>query len=195
MARYLAPGVPPDVRMFADLFRIIAQFGLAVPPEVAAVFRAIATLEGTLTRVAPGFNVITEARAFASAYLAEQIRPRALRRTLTEEFTTLLPMLRRLPRRVDRIATALEEGRLNINMRTLADARERDTIGTMLHDTLVTILACTAGIMGVVLLGKPGGPRITESVNMFEFLGYALLVAAMILAMRVLVLIFRPGQR
>ncbi len=49
MARYLTPGIAPDVRMFTDLFRIIADFGLAVPHEIAAVFRSIATLEGTLT--------------------------------------------------------------------------------------------------------------------------------------------------
>jgi len=60
---------------------------------------------------------------------------------------------------------------------------------------LVTILACTAGVMAVVLLGEDGGPQLTSSVSLYEFLGYSLMVAAMILAMRVLVIIFRPGQR
>jgi ubiquinone biosynthesis protein len=64
----------------------------------------------------------------------------------------------------------------------------------MLHEVLVTILASTAGIMGVTLLGRPGGPQLTDSVSAFQFMGYALLVAAMMLAMRVLVIIFRPGQ-
>jgi ubiquinone biosynthesis protein len=195
MARYLTPGVPPDVRMFADLFRIIARFGLSVPSEVAAVFRAIATLEGTLGTLSPGFNVVAEARAFASSYLAAQMRPSALRRTLTEELATLIPMMRRLPRRVDRIATALEEGRLNVNVRPLADERDQSTISRMLHEVLVTILASTAGVMGVTLLGRAGGPQLTDSVSAFQFMGYALLVGAMMLAMRVLVIIFRPGQR
>ena len=52
--------------MFADLVRIVAGFGLAVPPAVAAVFRALATGEGTLTALAPGFDVVVEARRFAS---------------------------------------------------------------------------------------------------------------------------------
>jgi ubiquinone biosynthesis protein len=192
MARYLTPGLAPDVRMFTDLFRIVAQFGLAVPPEVAAVFRSMATLEGTLTLIAPSFNVIGEARGFASAYLGEQLRPGALKKTLTEELTSLLPLLRRLPRRIDRITSALEEGRLSINIRTLADERDRQTVGGMLREALLTILAATAGIMSVILLGQEGGPRITDTVTMFQFIGYSLLVAALILAMRVLVLIFRP---
>jgi len=165
-----------------------------VPPEVAAVFRSIATLEGTLTQIAPGFNVLGEARSFASAYLGEQLRPRALQRTLTDELTSLLPLLRRLPRRVDRIAAALEEGRLNVNIRPFANERDRQTIGAWLHEALLTILASTAGIMSVIVLGQDGGPKVTDSVSLYQLIGYALLVVGLILAMRVLILIYRPNQ-
>ena len=34
MARYLSPGANPDMRMFSDLFRIVTNYGLSVPPEV-----------------------------------------------------------------------------------------------------------------------------------------------------------------
>ena len=194
MALYLAPGVPPDMRMFADLFRIVAEFGLAVPPEVAAVFRAIATLEGTLTALAPGFNIVGEARSFAAAYLGEQLRPQAVKKTLTEELTTLLPMLPMLPRRLDRITSALEDGRLNVNVRPLANRQDQRVMRGMLHEALLTVLASTAGLMAVIMIGQDGGPTMTDAVSMFQFLGYALLVLAFILAMRVLVLIFRPAR-
>jgi ubiquinone biosynthesis protein len=46
--------------------------------------------------------------------------------------------------------------------------------------------------MAVLLLGMDGEPRLTESVSLFQFFGYSLLVLAVMLAMRVLVLIFRP---
>jgi hypothetical protein len=61
--------------MFTDLFRIVAEHGLSIPPEIAAVFRALATMEGTLTQLAPGFDIITETRRFAAAYLTGQLRP------------------------------------------------------------------------------------------------------------------------
>jgi ubiquinone biosynthesis protein len=53
LARHTGPGITPDVTMFTDLFRIVSEHGLAVPPEIAAVFRALATMEGTLTALAP----------------------------------------------------------------------------------------------------------------------------------------------
>ena len=75
--------------MFTDLFRIVSDHGLAVPPEIAAVFRALATIEGTLTQLAPGFDIVAEARRFAGEQLAEQFSPDALRKTAADELVAL----------------------------------------------------------------------------------------------------------
>jgi ubiquinone biosynthesis protein len=194
MARYLGPGSTPGVRMFTDLFRIVSEYGLSVPPEVAAVFRALATLEGTLGRLAPGFNLVTQARAFAGRYASGELEVAAAPQTVADELATLLPMLRRLPRRVERIASAAEHGRLSVHVRLLADERDRRHITGMLHQVLLTILSATAGIMAVLLLGTAGGPAVTASVSLYQLLGYNLLVVCAILALRVLVLIFRPDR-
>jgi ubiquinone biosynthesis protein len=194
MARYLGPGAAPGVRMFSDLFRIVAEYGLSVPPEVAAVFRALATLEGALARLAPGFDLVAEARSSAGRYTAERLEPASARQAVDEELTTLLPMLRRLPRRLERIASAAEHGRLSVHVRLWADDRDRRHVTGMLHQVLLTILAATAGIMAVLLLGTGGGPTVTATVSLYQLLGYNLLVVCAILALRVLVLIFRPDR-
>jgi ubiquinone biosynthesis protein len=194
MARYLGPGAASGVRMFTDLFRIVAEYGLSVPPEVAAVFRSLATLEGALAQLAPGFDLVAEARASAGRYTAERLEPAAARQAVDEELTTLLPMLRRLPRRIERIASAAEHGRLSVHVRLWADERDRRHVTGMLHQVLLTILAATAGIMAVLLLGTGGGPAVTATVSLFQLLGYNLLVVCAILALRVLVLIFRPDR-
>ena len=191
-ARHVAAGITPDVRMFTDLFRIVADHGLAVPPEIAAVFRALATMEGTLTQLAPGFDIVAEARRFAAGQLAEQFSPDTLRKTAIDELAALLPMLRRLPRRLDRIGGALETGRLSVNVRLLADAADRRHVTSLLHQVLLTFLAAASGIMAIMMIALHGGPVITRSVTLYAFLGYCLLVTAAILAVRVLVLVFRP---
>jgi ubiquinone biosynthesis protein len=194
MARYLGPGTTPGLQMFTDLFRIVTEYGLSVPPEVAAVFRALATLEGTLARLAPGFNLVAEARSAAGRYATVELEPAAARQTAAEELATLLPMLRRFPRRVERIASAAEHGRLSVHVRLLADERDRRHLTAMLHQVLLTILSATAGSMAVLLLGTGGGPRVTATVSLYQLLGYNLLVVCAILALRVLVLIFRPDR-
>jgi ubiquinone biosynthesis protein len=191
MARHLGPGVTPSVQMFTDLFRIVSGHGLAIPPEVAAAFRALATLEGTLAQLAPAFDLVAEARSFAAGHLAEQLEPQSVRRAVNDELAALLPMLRRLPRRVERIATAVEHGRFSVNVRLFADDRDRRHVTGLLHQVLVTVLGATAGIMAVLLLGTGGGPSVTPTVSLYELFGYNLLVVSAVLSLRVLVLIFR----
>jgi ubiquinone biosynthesis protein len=190
-ARHVAPGITPDVRMFTDLFRIVAEHGLAIPPEIAAVFRALATMEGTLTQLDPGFDIVAGARRFASGQFAERLGPDELRRTALDELTSLLPMLRRLPRRIDRVGHALETGRLSVNVRLLADPSDRRFVTGLLHQVLLTFLAAASGIMAVLLIGLRGGPSVTREVSLYGFFGYCLLVVAAMLAVRVLVLVFR----
>ena len=191
MARHLGPGVSPGARMFGDLFTLVSRHGIGIPAELAAVFRALSTLEGGLTEVSPGFDMVAEARAFASRQFGEQLRPEAIRRAAVDELTAMLPMLRRLPRRVERIVAAMEHGRLSVNVRLLADSRDRHHITGLLHQFLLTVLAATAGIMAVLLLGLPGGPRVTADVSLYQIIGYNLLAIAAIMALRVLILIFR----
>ncbi len=196
MTKHLAAGVTLGPAMFNDLFKIITSHELGVPPEVAAVFRALATVEGTISRISPSFDLVAASRQFASAHVTDRLTPEALRRTATEELATLLPMLRRLPRRIDRIAAAAESGRLGVNVRLFADERDRRHFTGLLHQALLAVLGATAGIMAVLLLGTPGGPKVTDSMTLFQLFGYNLLVICAVLVLRVLVLIFRlPGHR
>jgi ubiquinone biosynthesis protein len=195
LARHTGPGITPDVTMFTDLFRVVSEHGLAVPPEIAAVFRALATMEGTLTALAPGFDIVAEARRFGADQLTEQFSPDVLRKTAADELIALLPVLRRLPRRIDRIGGALEAGRLSVNVRLLADPADRRYLTGLLHQVILVALAATSGVMATLMLGLHGGPAITQTVTLYAFFGYCLLVIATILALRVLVLVFRPDIR
>ena len=194
MARHLNPGAAPEVEMFTDLFRLVTSYDLMVPPEVAAVFRALATLEATLGRLAPGFDIVAESRTFAAAQLSGQLQPTSLRQAANDELPTLLPMLRRLPRRADRITNALEHGRLGLGVRLFADPRDRRFLTTLVHQILLAFLGATTGIMAVLLLGSSGGPKLSPTVSLFQVLGYNLLVVSAVLILRVLVTTFRPPR-
>ncbi|MET9224746.1 AarF/UbiB family protein [Lentzea sp. NPDC003310] len=192
MARHLGAGMRPDVEMFGDLFLIVSRFGLSIPPEIAAVFRALATLEGTLAVLAPGFNIVVESRSFATEQISERLTPESVQRTMAEELQAVLPMLRRLPRRIDRITGAVEQGRLSMSMRLFADERDRSFITGLLHQLMLTALGATAGVMAVLLLGSSGGPRISSDVGLHQVLGYNLLIIAVLLGLRVVVTVLRP---
>jgi ubiquinone biosynthesis protein len=191
MVRHLAGGTGAVAEIFTDLFRLASRFELAVPPEIATVLRALATLEGTLTLLTPGLDMAAEARAYAADHVAAQLSPRAMPKTAAEELVALAPVLRRLPRRFDRVTNAMEQGRLSLNVRLFADDRDRRVVTGLTHQFLLAFLGAAAGIAAALLLGAPGGPMITPSVSLFQVIGYNLLIVASILTLRVLFTIFR----
>jgi ubiquinone biosynthesis protein len=98
----------------------------------------------------------------------------------------LVPLLRRLPRCLDRITAAIERGQLSANVRLLADPRDQEVFSGYLQQALVCVLAAATGIMAVVLLASQGGPLISQGVRLYAVFGYNLLVISAVMAIRVL---------
>ncbi|MGW3954153.1 ABC1 kinase family protein [Streptomyces sp. NPDC004752] len=195
MARHLAPGTRPDSEMFSDLFRLVARHGLTVPPEIAATFRALATLEGAMTQLNPGFDIIAEARTFASAQVRRKVRPESVGRALAEEALTLAPVLRRLPRRIERITGNLEQGKLGVQVRLLADPRDRHFVRGLVHDAVLAFLGGITALVGVLLLGTDHGPRLGPSLTLYQLMGYHVLLVSSVLVIRVVFHVFRAPRR
>ena len=190
MARHLVGGPGATTEMFTDLFRLASRFELTIPAEIATVLRALGTMEGTLALLTPGIDITAEARQYAD-HLVKQISPRTLPRTAAEEMAGLLPVLRRLPRRFDRVTGAMEQGRLSLNVRLFADERDRRVVTGLTNQFLLAFLGAASGIAGALLLGTTSGPGISSSVTLYQVIGYNLLLIATILALRVLFTIFR----
>ncbi len=196
LARFVVGGTAGSggsAQMFGQLFRIITAHRLTIPPEIAAVFRMLATIEGTLTELAPDFDLIIESRGIAADLFTQQVTPALLKQTALEELAELTPILRRLPRRLERITNAAEHGRFAVNVRLLADERGRATLTGLLHQALVAFLAGVTGIMAVLLFGAAGGPQVTPTIGLYQLIGYFLLVISFILGLRVLAPVFRRG--
>ena len=191
LARHVAGGAAATAEMFTDLFRLASRFELTIPPEIATVLRTLATLEGTLSLLTPGLDIAEEARSYAADHVAGQLSPRAVQKTVADELIALLPVLRRLPRRFDRITSAMEQGRLSVNVRLLADERDRRVVTGLTNQFLLALVGAASGIVAALMLGIPGGPKISATVSLYQVIGYNLLIVASVLVLRVLFTIFR----
>ncbi len=191
MARYLAPGAALDMRVFVELLALLQDFNLAFPPEVGAVFRAAVTLEGTLRVLSPGFPLMDEARTLAVRWTQEALVPTSLAKSAGDEIQALLPLLRRLPRRLDRITEVAERGALTVKVRLFADARDERVVAVLVSRAIVAFLGGVVGLISVLLLEAQGGPIIAQSVTLFQIIGYIGLCASIALIMRVVTAILR----
>lgn len=191
IAQHLGPGMVPDASMFNSLFRLLVSFGLVFPPVIGGVFRAMVTLEGTLVALSPGFDLVAETRTQAGSWLGQMLSPTSLREAATDEALGLLPVLRRLPRRLDRITTSLEHGTLTVRMRVLADESDRRFVSALVGRAILAFLGAALGIMSVMLIGTRSGPTFFPGTSLFHVLGYVGLFLSTVLILRVVITISR----
>lgn len=191
MSRHLGPGAAIDVSAFTRIIFVLSENRLTVPAELTVAFRAIATLEGTLRVLSPDFDFVAEAARYARERVASAQRPRAIVGAVTDELAGLLPLVRRLPYRVDRITGDLADGRLSVNVRLFADRRDRSLLREVTSLAALTFLAGVFGIMASMLLTTTVGPAITDTISLFQLFGYLLVVASGVLTLRVLFDVFR----
>lgn len=174
--------------MFADVLRVMLDFGLAFPPHIAGALRALVTLDGTLRILDPDVDIVAHA-ASATADLGEVgLRPDAVIDAITHDAIALLPILRWLPRRIDRIAHAAERGELTVNVRLFADDRDAGTVNAIVNRTLLAVLAPALGALSVQLLDQASG----AALHPLELVGVVALVLSGVLTLRILIQILRP---
>ena len=193
MSRHLAAGGAPSAAMFNELLQLFFAFGINLPPEFSTFFRALVTLEGTLTTLSPGYLAIEAAQEVATEWARQRMEPDSLEELARQEVISLLPMLRRLPRRVDRIATSVERGTLKARISLLSEARDVEVLTRFLNRGVLAFLGGIVGILSVILLTSHAGPLLTGTTSLYEFFGYFGLFCATVLILRVLVAVVRDG--
>jgi len=191
MAQHLAPGARPDAAMFNAMLRLFFDFGIALPAEWSTFFRALIVLEGTLTTIAPDYSVIDSAEAIAGQWVRAQITPGTVQQAVRDEILRTVPMLRRLPRHVDRAFSMLERDGIRVRISHFQDADDTRFITTLVNRSILAFLSGTIGLLSVGLIAIEGGPPFSGNTSLFQVFGYFGLFCATVLAMRVIVAVLR----
>jgi ubiquinone biosynthesis protein len=193
MTRHLAPGMVPSAAMFNDLLQLFFTFGISLPPELSTFFRALITLEGTITTLSPGYNVIDRAEAIAGEWMRARLAPSTLEELAREELIRMGPTLRRLPRRLDRMANQIERGNLRARISLFSDEQDERVVTKLVNRTVLALVGGVVGVIGVMLLNVRGGPPFAGQTSLYEFFGYFSLFCSVVLIMRVIVSVLHDG--
>jgi ubiquinone biosynthesis protein len=191
LAAHLGPGLPPADAL-AELLRLTGELGIRLPPQTSVMFRALATLAGTLERLVPGYPLIERVAELGGAELEERMAPGSAREFVTKEWAELGPVLRRVPRHLDRLATTVEHGRLTTRVRLFDDPSDAGVLERLVNRAVLTALALGVGLLAVLMLGTEAGPVLAGSeVRLLEVLGWLGLFGASVLLLRVLLDVLR----
>jgi ubiquinone biosynthesis protein len=194
LARHVSPGAVPDAGMLAGLLRMFLTFGIALPAGTTTMFRALVTLQGTLEVLCPRYPVIDAAQTLAATLLAQRVRPQTLAEAAQEELITAGPLLRRIPRQMDRIATQLQRGDLRLQTRLSADPADARLLSRLVSRIVLVLAAATSGGLSIGLLAIPGGPDVTSGVTLYQAFAYTGLTFSVILLLRVVIAVLRDER-
>ena len=179
-----------DPGVFQDLIHLLARFGVRVPDDLVLLSRALVTLDGTLTVIAPDLSMVGTAAALMTP--GTDSSPIDGPQLVRDELLSALPKLRHLPDRVDRLLTLA--GRGHLRLRTIVDEDGSRILRTLVNRALLTAIGGVFVLAAVVLLvATDEGPRISSDTGLFEVLGYGGLLAGTVLLLRVATSLARDG--
>jgi ubiquinone biosynthesis protein len=185
MARHLGRGAVPSLGMLQDLARVFFDLGIAVPSSTTLLFRMLVTLEGTLTTLCPGYPVIQAAQDCAPELMQERLEEMPFADRIRDETTAILPVLRRAPRHLDRMATMLERGQLRVGVSPFATERDVRILARLVNRLVVAFVGAAVGVLSLLMLDLAGGPVLSGSVTLFDVFGWIGLGLSTVLLLRV----------
>ncbi len=195
MAAHLGPGLPPADAL-TDLLRVTTRLGFRLPPQTSTMFRALATLAGTLEYLCSDYPLIDQVAALGGAEFKERTTPSSLTELVQSEWAQLGPLVRRAPRHLDRIATLLEHGGITTRVRLFSEPADVAVVEGLINRVVLTASSLGVGLLAVLMLATDAGPVVAGTqVRLLEVLGWLGLFAGTVLLLRVLLEVLRPAPR
>lgn len=182
-------------KLFDDLFNLVLAHRFSVPAPISAAFRAMASVEGALLTIDPNFDVVAVSRKEGNRLVRSKLKGTKITDELQRRALQLMPMIDRMPRRINKITEDLEQGRFSMNMRVLENPSDRSFLTSLFQQLIVAVLAGAAVVGAIMLITSDEGPLLTKDIHLYSFFGFVLLFGGFVLSMRSLMLVFRrDGQ-
>ena len=170
--------------MGTDLFDIMGNFGLQFHPSVAAAFRSMITLQGSLQEIDPDFNLERAMQRFLKTQLTVSKAKEVIEETVEDELLNTLPRLKTFPRRIDTLLRQAEQGDFTINMGIFSHKENRDYVNQTVSLLFLSIVGISFGLLslGALFLAQN---ETTEGYSFLDVFGYSGLGLSVIMLIRV----------
>lgn len=182
-----------SMELFGALMGIVVRHGFRIPPMLAAALRALGALEGTLKVLDPRMNVVENARDFGASMIGD-FTPQSLKDEVVRRVGQMLPLLDRMPRSLARITEDLEAGQFQAHLRVISHLDDRRYVTGLVQQLSGAVLAAAAVLGGILLVTAAGGAQFLPGIPLTAVFGYLLTFAGFVLALRVVVQMFRPAD-
>ncbi|QEG18835.1 putative protein kinase UbiB [Gimesia maris] len=113
-------GVPMDEisvgKMLTDFINILAIHRIRCPVDIMLLIRALITLEGIATRIAPELNIAQEMEPYIYRLSSERYHPKAIVSRIWSETCSLSKVMHELPEQIGRTLGKLSDDELKVHL-------------------------------------------------------------------------------
>lgn len=174
-----------DENVFRALVEVIRTHRLAMPPSLLLVFRTLTSLEGTLRRLVPGYDMVGRALSRAPHFARELTSPREALLSLQSQAALAIEELRRVPRSLRQITRSLEDGTFTVRLRAFESTPERGWVEGLFAQFVTTLVGIAFVVTGILLaVFSADGPMLTADVPAYSFLGSVVGLGGLLLLLR-----------
>ena len=173
-----------DENIFRALVDVLRRHRLSIPPSLLLVLRTLSSLEGTLRRLVPDYDMVGHALERAPHFARATFDPKNAALGAQAHLMLAGEELRRLPRRLENVTRSLEDGTFSVRLRSLEGSGERGWLEEQLNRFLVTVVGVALLAVGISLTVSGDGPMLTGNVGAFPFLGSLVGLGGLLLLVR-----------
>jgi ubiquinone biosynthesis protein len=190
-------GMPlKDIRIGTLLRRfaaIIREHSIAMPPDLALMFKAMITMEGLGRQYDPDFHVLDHLAPLLRKAIAKRYRPAGLLRRGRQTMGQFVDLLSSIPRDLGRLLRDARRGKTRIDL----DIKRLDSFGKQLDRSIdrATMGIMTASIVigSSIVMTVQGGPQVF-GMPLFTILGFGGFAVAFFNSLWVIIGIWRSGK-
>ncbi len=172
---------------FIDLNQLLRTHGLRLPSDLALMFKAVVTAEGTAHKLYPALNVIEEVQPYIGRLTMERWQPRTLLQRIGRQLRQFLHFQNNLPVRLGSILERLDQGQLSIRFEHENLGGFRRTLENVSNRLAFSILT-SALIIGSSMIITTGVEPLLFGYPAIGLIGYFI---SAVLGLAVLISIIR----
>ena len=176
------------------LSTLLREHSIALPPDLALLFKAFMTLEGFGRHYDPEFRLIERAQPFLDRALSERYQPADAWRRGRAKLSDFLRLATSLPGDLARLVKDARHGRIRVDF----DLKRLDAFAKSLHTAVdratVGIITASLVIGSSIVMTVTGGPTLF-GVSLLTYCGLIGYLIAFASSLWIIFSIWRSGRR
>lgn len=157
--------------MLGELTALLRQHHLALPADLALLFKSFITLEGMGRSLDGDFNMAEEALPLLKASVRARYRPKALAQRGWRALDEALSLIGGLPQDLSRLIRAARRGRLEVHIDIANLNRVGNQVESALNRLVVGLVVAALIVGSSIVMTVPGGPTLL-GLPFFGLLGF-----------------------